>query len=200
MVYLNRMFLALGLVALAITVAAYPPAVGILSNSKNCLTCHTDKGPWKDDGSVIIDVLDKETKVSLKQADGSFLIEAHRGQTKTVLTVIGCLKSSGVEMPYRNAWHYVDQSMIKTSSLTKFAPGWEVNLPLSCRLPGDSVPAFPDAHVSALSMTVRPTDAARDAVVALQVMLTKGESVKGKPAEGMIGNYFERTVQLRVLE
>jgi hypothetical protein len=31
-------------------------------------------------------------------------------------------------------------------------------------------------------------------------MLTKGESVKGKPKEGMIGNYFTRIVKVRVLD
>lgn len=49
-------------------------------------------------------------------------------------------------------------------------------------------------------MSIRPTDAAQDAEVALQVMLTKGESVKGKPKEGMVGNYIERKVYLKVHE
>jgi len=30
--------------------------------------------------------------------------------------------------------------------------------------------------------------------------LTKGESVKGKPREGMQGSYFERTLYLKVIE
>ena len=49
-------------------------------------------------------------------------------------------------------------------------------------------------------MTVRPLDAARDAQLSLQLMLTRGESVKGKGKEGMIGNYFERTVSLKVVD
>jgi hypothetical protein len=47
-------------------------------------------------------------------------------------------------------------------------------------------------------MTLRPGDDARDAEIELQVMLTRGESVKGKPQEGMIGSYFERKVRLKV--
>jgi hypothetical protein len=31
-------------------------------------------------------------------------------------------------------------------------------------------------------------------------MLTRGESVKGKAREGMVGNYFERKVTLKVLD
>jgi hypothetical protein len=31
-------------------------------------------------------------------------------------------------------------------------------------------------------------------------MLTKGESVKGKPKEGMIGSYFERKVTLKIMD
>jgi len=37
---------------------AYPPAVGILAKSKNCLACHVNNGPWKDDKSTIIDIID----------------------------------------------------------------------------------------------------------------------------------------------
>ena len=59
-------------------VYAYPPAVGILSNSGNCLSCHINNGVWKDDDNTIIDILDKNTKKSFKQADGTFLIETKR--------------------------------------------------------------------------------------------------------------------------
>jgi len=181
------------------TAVAYPPGVGILGNSRNCLACHADNGPWKDTGSLVLDVLDKESGKSLKQADGSFLISASRGEAKTVLTVIGWRSGSAQEAPYRNAWLYVDPERIRdASSLGKFAPGWSVNLPMSCRVVGDAVEAYPGAHVTMLAMTVRPGDDATDGRVELQVMLTKGESVKGKPREGMIGNYFERTVKLAV--
>jgi hypothetical protein len=30
-------------------------------------------------------------------------------------------------------------------------------------------------------------------------MLAKGESVKGKAQEGMLGNYFERKVRLKII-
>jgi len=71
---------------------------------------------------------------------------------------------------------------------------------MSCRIVGDAVKGYEGATVTALPMTIRPSDAARDATLMLQIMLTRGESVKGKPAEGMIGNYFERTVRLKVLD
>ena len=35
---------------------AYPPAVGILSNSKNCMGCHSNNGPWKEDNKLIINI------------------------------------------------------------------------------------------------------------------------------------------------
>lgn len=178
---------------------AYPPAVGILGTAKNCLACHVDNGPWKDDARTIVDILEQESKHSLRQPDGNFLIEAKRGQARTVLTVIG--RTSGDELaPHRNAWLYVDPKTIGTKTLSKFAPGWDVNLPMSCRIAGDALPGREGAKLTVLPMTIRPTDAAQDAKVVLQVMLTEGESIKGNPREGMIGNYFERQVLLRVVE
>ncbi len=181
-------------------VLSYPPAVGLLGNSKNCLVCHTNNGPWQDEGNTIIDILDKETKRSLMQADHSFLIEVQRNKIRTVLTVIGRKKGDKAEAPYRNAWLYVDPQRIKTNSMSKFAPGWNVNLPLSCRVVGDKLEGFEGAKITALPMSVRPGDDAQDAELKLQVMLTKGESVKGKGKEGMKGNYFERLVRLKLLE
>ncbi len=179
---------------------AYPPAVGILGKMKNCLDCHLNNGPWKDDAHTIIDIIDKETKKSFKQPDGSFLIEAKRGAIKTVLTVIGRKKEDTAEAPYRNAWLYVDPKTIESTSLSKFAPGWEVNLPMSCRIVGDPLEGYEGAKITALPMSLRPSDAAQDAELTLQVMLTKGESVKGQPKEGMIGSYFERKVRLKVVD
>ena len=177
---------------------AYPPAVGILGQARNCLACHANNGPWKDDATLIIDILDKGSGKSLKQKDGAFLISARRWEAKTVLTVIGTTKGINTR-PYRNAWLYIDPERIKdTSSLSKFAPGWSVNLPMSCRVVGDSSDAYPNAAITTLPMTVRPGDDARDAEIELQVMLTQGESVKGKPQEGMAANYFERKVRLKV--
>jgi hypothetical protein len=177
---------------------AYPPAVGILSNSKNCLSCHTNNGPWKEDGELIIDILDNESKKSLKQADGSFIIEANRWEQKTVLTVIGHKKNKSFPDTYRNAWIYIDPATIGTKSLSKFAPDWDVNLPMACRVIGDKLPGYEDALITSLPMTIQPLSNAKDAVVQLQVMLTKGESVKGKAQEGMVGNYFEKKVTLIV--
>ena len=177
---------------------SYPPAVGILGKSKNCLSCHVSNGPWKDDGKTIIDVLDKDTRKSFKQPDGSFEIEVKRGETKTVLTVIGRSGEDQEEGPSRNAWLYVDPRTIGSTSLTKFAPGWDVNLPMACRIVGDKLAGYDGATLTVLPMSIRPNDAALDAGIMLQVLLTRGESVKGKPKEGLIGNYFERTVKLKV--
>src|SRR5688572_11187626 len=179
---------------------AYPPGVGILSSSKNCMSCHSNKGPWKDDQKLIIDILDKETKKSFKQPDGSFLIETKRWEQKTVLTVIGWVKENekSVNVPYRNAWLYIDPSTIGTQSLSKFAPNWDVNLPMSCRVVGDKLPGYENADITSLPMTIQPLSNSKDAELQLQVMLTKGESVKGNAQEGMIGSYFERKVILKI--
>lgn len=178
---------------------AYPPAVGILGPSRDCLACHVNDGPWKDDATLVLDILDKKSGKSLKQADGTFLIETKRGEARTVLTVVGTAKGGEVAAPYRNAWLYVDPARIKEEfSLSKFAPGWSVNLPMSCRLVGDSVDAYPGARITSLPMTLRPGDDAKDADLELQVMLTKGESVKGKAKEGLVANYFVRKVKLKV--
>lgn len=175
---------------------AYPPAVGILTNSKNCVSCHVSNGPWKDNSKVVIDILDKETKKSFKQPDGSFLIEVKRWEQKTVLTVIGSEKGNSTSVPYRNAWLYIDPTTIGTSSLSKFAPGWDVNLPMSCRVVGDKLPGYENADITSLPMTIQPLSNANNAEIQLQVMLTKGESIKGNAQEGMLGNYFEKKVRL----
>ena len=187
------------LIIFSIRLFSYPPAVGILSKSKSCLSCHVNNGPWLDDKNTIIDILDKETMKSLRQPDGIFLIEVKRGQQKTVLTVIGRTNDTAAEKPYRNAWIYIDPTTIETGSLSKFAPGWDVNLPISCRLTGDKLPGFEDAVITAFPMTISPLDDALDAELILQIMLTKGESVKGNAKSGMQGNYFERKVSIKVL-
>lgn len=52
--------------------------------------------------------------------------------------------------------------------------------------------------ITSLPMTIQPLSNALNAELQLQVMLTKGESVKGNPQEGMLGNYFEKKVILRI--
>ena len=133
-------------------------------------------------------------------ADGSFLIEVKRGQQRTVLTVIGRTTDDDAPSPYRNAWTYIDPTRIESHSLSKFAAGWMVNLQLSCRVVGDKLSGFEGAKITALPMTIEPPDDARDADLQLQAMLTKGESVKGNAKEGMLGNYFQRKVTLKVRE
>ncbi|MDP1728515.1 MAG: hypothetical protein Q8M15_17150 [Bacteroidota bacterium] len=181
-----------------ISAQAYPPGVGILTNSTSCLSCHENNGPWKDDANTIIDILDKDTKLSLKQTDGTFLIEVKKGEQKTVLTVIGSRINNSIPASYRNAWLYIDPATIGKSSLSKFAPNWDVNLPMSCRLVGDNLKGYEDASITSLPMTIQPLEHAMDAELSLQVMLTKGESIKGSSKEGMSGSYFERKVKLKI--
>ncbi|MEW6202610.1 MAG: hypothetical protein AB1546_11570 [bacterium] len=180
-------------------VFAYPPAVGIVGEAKTCLDCHVNNGPWKDERYNIVDVFDKDTKKSVRQSDGTLVITAKRGKKKTVLTVLGRSKGDKEAPPYRTAWLYIDPKTIGGDSLSKFAPGWEVNLPMGCRIVGDTLEGLEDDNITVLPMTIRPTASAKDTEITLQVMLTKGESVKGKPKEGMIGNYFERTIKLKVV-
>jgi hypothetical protein len=200
----SHRFLILAGVALvgltaAFSAAAYPPGVGILAKNRSCASCHASNGPWGDESRTVIDVLDAKTKLSLRGPDGVIAIAVARGASRTVLTVIG-RTASEKSPPRRNAWLYVDPSQIETSSLSKFAPGWDVNLPMSCRIVGDRLEGYDGAHLTVLPMTVRPSDAARDAELELQVMLTAGEAVKGKGQEGLISNLFVRKVLLKVSE
>ncbi len=183
----------------ALPAAAYPPGVGILTKNRSCASCHVNNGPWADEARTIIDVLDSKTKQSLRGPDGVITIAVPRAATRTVLTVIGRMAGEK-SPPRRNAWLYVDPSQIETSALSKFAPGWDVNLPMSCRIVGDQLEGYDGAHLTVLPMTVRPSDAARDAEIELQAMLTAGEAVKGKGQEGLISNLLVRKVLLKVLE
>jgi len=193
-------FILLLLMGLFLKGFSYPPAVGLLGTAKSCMSCHVNNGPWFDEEKTIIDILDKETMKSLRQADGTFLLEVEHGKQKTVLTVIGRTKDETAPSPYRNAWIYIDPARIGTNSLSKFAPGWGVNLQMACRVVGDNLPGFEGAQITVLPMTVQPLDDAMDAELQLQVMLTKGESVKGNAKLGMVGNYFERKVFLKVYD
>src|SRR3990172_9241621 len=148
--------------AAALSAAAYPPGVGILAKNRSCASCHVSNGPWGDESRTVIDVLDAKTKQSLRGPDGVITIAVARGASRTVLTVIGRTASDKTP-PRRNAWLYVDPSQIETSALSKFAPGWDVNLPMSCRIVGDRLEGYDGAHLTVLPMTVRPSDAARDA-------------------------------------
>jgi hypothetical protein len=185
---------------LSATAMAYPPAVGIVGKSRSCTECHADNGPWKDKSKTIIDILDAKTRRSLRQPDGRFLISVERGKTRKVITIIGRRAGDKQPAPKRNAWLYVDPTMIETAALSKFAPGWSVNLPMSCRIVGDKVPEYPKASVTAAAMIVRPGDAARDAELELQVMITTGKSAKGDPDKWLKANYLVKKVILKVLD
>ena len=134
----------------------------------------------------------------LKKTDGTFLIEAKKGEQKTVPTIIGSMKSNFIPASYRNAWLYIDTTTIGKNSLSKFAPNWDVNLPMSCRLVGDNLQGYENANITSLPMTIQPLENAKDAEISLQVMLTKGESTKNNAQEGMTGSYFERKVKLKI--
>ncbi len=71
---------------------------------------------------------------------------------------------------------------------------------MSCRVVGDKVPEYPGAAATAAPMTVRPGDAARDAELELQIMLTKGESAKGNPNAWLKANYLVRKLTLKVID
>lgn len=94
----------------------------------------------------------------------------------------------------------MDPKTIESTSLSKFAPGWDVNLPMACRIVRDKLERYEGAKITVIPMSIRPTDAAQDSELTLQVMLTKGESVKGRPREGMFSNYFVRRVKLKVTD
>ena len=179
---------------------AYPPAVGVVGPSQSCLTCHVDNGPWKDDSRAIIDIVDKKTGESFMQEDGTFLISIKKGEIKTVLTIIGRAGDDEATPAYRNGWLYVSPDLIGTPSFNKFATGWNVNLHLGCRLLSDKHKNYPGARITAAGMRLSPGEDAQDAEIMLQVMMTSGESVKGKPKEGLTVSYFERVVLLRVIE
>lgn len=191
---------ALLLSCTAMLARAYPPAVGVTSNSRSCKSCHVDTGPWGDDANLIVDILDAQTKASTRQQDSTFLIVIPRGQTHRYLTIIGRSAADTLARPERNGWAYIDPTQIGQPSLSKFAPGWEIDLPMSCRRVGDTLSVQRDNHVTIVPMTIRPLADAKSSEVELQLMLTSGDSVKYKPNEGLIANYHERRIRLEVTD
>ena len=204
----RRLTLPLALVALGLfwllpapPALAYPPAVGILGKAPNCMACHANDGPWQEDANFIVDLVDKETGKSLREQDGSFLISAKPEQRRTVLIMLGRAKGDTASAPHRNGWIFVDPDLINRDHLgAKFAPGWDADLSMSCRLVGDTHKAYEGANITVLPMTVRPTGAAKDAEVEWQILMTRGEAVKGDAKRGLAQNYFERKVRFRVVE
>ncbi len=195
-----RLLSLASLFALTQFAAASPPAVGIIGNSRNCLACHVSNGSWSEGADLVIDLIDKDTQQSLRQPDGSFLLTVKRGAATTVIAVIGYRGLTPDQSPYRNGWIFVDSTAIGNDALSKFAPGWEINLPYGCRITGDKLAAYPDAVLTTAPITIRPTETAKDGEVTFQALMTKGESVKGNAKSGLVGNYHERAVHLRVVE
>ena len=186
--------------AVSIAAQAYPPGVGIMSDKRSCTGCHASTGPWSDETMTIAEILDGDTKTSLRRPNGSFQIDVVRGQTRRVITILGRRADDQLLPPTRNGWTFVDTAQLSTSSFSKFAPGWDVNLNMACRMVGDTIGAYPGAQVTVLPMTVRPTDAARDAELEWQCLLTTGSPVKGRPDTGLVANFLTRQVRLHVLE
>jgi hypothetical protein len=92
--------IALGALGVAQSASAYPPGVGILAKHRSCSACHISNGPWSDEARTIIDVVDPQTHKSLRTPDGVFRVEVPRGETRTVLTVIG--RQKGDPQPPRS--------------------------------------------------------------------------------------------------
>ena len=73
----------------------------------------------------------------------------------------------------------------------KFAPGWRVNRPFCGKRLREEVAGFPGHHLAAITMTIRPTDTAKDADIQLQVLFKS-------MARGLAADYFQHTVHLVV--
>ena len=188
------------LVILAQLAVASPPAVGIVSNSRSCISCHASTGPWTAGPDLVLDLIDKDTQQSLRQPDGSFLLTTKRGSAATAIAVIGYRGLTPEQSPHRNGWTFVDSTSIGTSSLSKFAPGLEISVPYGCKICGDSIAAYPGAVVTTAPISIRPTETAQNADVTFQTLMTSGEPVKGKPKSGLTSNYHARIVHLRVTD
>lgn len=185
----------------ALPAGAYPPAVGVTGKYRNCAACHTDNGPWKNDDSLILDLLDKETGKSLRQSDGTFLVSAKPCQKRTLLAVVGRAKGDQAPAPNRNGWTFIDPALIERGNLgSKFVSGWDVDLSMSCRLVGDKHKAYEGASVTVLPMTVRAGESAKDGELEWQILMTSGTAVKGDANQGLMQNYFERKVKFKVEE
>jgi hypothetical protein len=192
--------LAGGVLSAAPAAHAYPPGVGILTAHRDCLGCHAQSGTWSEGRHTIVDILDAETRRSLRSRDGRFVIEVPRGERKTVITLIGRAAGDPAPPAERHAWLFVAPSQIGTSSLSKFAPGWDVDLSMACRVVGDTAPEYPGARLTALPMTIRPGDAAGESELELQMMLVSGDGTKGSALQGLTTNYLVRRVRLRVID
>ena len=190
------LLILLAAMTLAVRGIAYPPAVGILGSARDCSSCHSQSGPWKDDSTVLIDIIDKELNRSLKQANGNFIITVKRHEKKTVLTVIGTRNKTIA--PKRNAWIYIDNSKEASTSLSKFPLGWMIDIQMSCRVVGDKYLTDSNAAVTVVPTTLLAGDSAKAATITLHAMLTEGSAVKGKPNEGLTSNSFQRTVVLAI--
>lgn len=197
--YTPRIVIAIAAIAALVSNAiAYPPAVGIMGKADDCLSCHVNNGPWIEDDALVIDILDKETRQSLKQPDGSFLIEVARNKNKTVLCVIGHVTKDLSPPPSRNGWIFFDPKTVNKLILSKFLAGWEVNATYGCRLVGDKLELYSGAALTVTTMTIKPTERAENGTITWMLALTAGDPPKGKPAVGMLGNFYEYRVKLRI--
>lgn len=191
---LFSIILMTGIVALITTGIFAFPAASLEGRQKSCLSCHKNTGPWKDESKIVIDIIDPETGKSFKQEDGSFLIPVKRDEVRRVKTVLGV--SSDLEwVPECVAWLYVDPEELQKApeSSLKFAPHWEVNRPFCGKRVVETIKGFEDKKVASLTMSIRPSKEAKDANVLLQVLFKSFDRT-------LVGNYFERKVNLKVLD
>lgn len=187
------LLMMMGIHALVVTDVSAYPAASLEGRQKSCLSCHKNTGPWKDESKIVIDIIDPQTGESFKQEDGSFLIEVKRDEVRRVKTVLGV--SSDLEwVPEFVAWLYADPEEIQRApeSSLKFAPNWEVNRPFCGKRVAGTVKGFEGKKVATLTMSLRPLKEAKDADISLQVLFKSFDRT-------LVGNYYERKVNLRVL-
>lgn len=179
--------------ALARSIMSYPTAP-IVGRQTSCLNCHKNTGPWTDEAKTIIEMLDSQTGESLKQKDGSFLITVKRNEIKTVQVVFG-VTGDVEKAPECISWCFVDPIEQKQSSdaSNKFAPHWEVNAQYGGRFVGDKVKGYETHKIVASTMSLRPTEKAKDGKLVLQVLFPIA-------FRGLDGNYFEKQVTLKLIE
>jgi hypothetical protein len=170
------------------------PAAPLQNRNKDCAVCHTSTNAWMDTSKLIIDIVDTKTGKSLKTANGSFEIPVKRGSELRVNSVLG-VKPGYRFPPEKVGWLYVSPEALQSAqeSDPKFAPGWQVNRAFCMKRLVEKIDGFPGNQLAAVTMTVRPLEGAEDATVSLQVLLKSS-------GRGLVGEYFESTVHLRVVD
>ncbi|MFQ5797696.1 MAG: hypothetical protein ACE5H0_03265 [Bacteroidota bacterium] len=147
-----------------------------------------------DESKIIIDIVDPETRKSFRQTDGSFLIQVKRNTERRVLSVFG-VRPTEKFPPDMVGWLYVDPNELANApeSSLKFGPGWQVNRPFCGKRLNERVAGYEGEHLASITMTIMPAAMAADAEVKLQIVFKS-------LARRLRGNYYEKNVQLRVMD